>query len=64
MTPENIFDPGPGGVVTPEIYFGPDPGRVKPESTPFDPDPERPWRLSIVIKFIKTKKDWWVRRRV
>ena len=28
MTPENIFDPDPGGVMTPEIFFGPDPGGV------------------------------------
>ena len=48
MTPENIFDPGPGGVMTPAIYFSPDPGGVnrgrdpggvKPGSTPYDPDP-------------------------
>ena len=28
MIPENIFDPGPGGVMTPEIFFDPDPGGV------------------------------------
>ena len=36
MTPKNIFDPDPDGVMTPENIFDPDPGGVKPGSTQFD----------------------------
>ena len=39
MTPENIFDPGPGGVMTPEIFFEPDPGGVMTPEIFFGPTP-------------------------
>ena len=39
MTPENIFDPGPGGVVTPENISDPGPGGVMTPDLFFDPDP-------------------------
>ena len=40
MTPKNIFDPGPGGVMTPDFFFDPDPGGVLTPEIYFGPDPD------------------------
>ena len=39
MTPEYIFDPGPGGVMTPDFVFDPNPGGVKTPEIFVGPEP-------------------------
>ena len=56
MTPKNIYDPDPGGVMTPENIFDPDPGGVL---TPVYPPkgtakavPERVHLTSLSILYV------------
>ena len=39
-TPEDFFDPDPGGVKTPRNFADPDPGGVKPPAQKRNPGPD------------------------